>query len=150
MKLRSRVIVGKATPDEFDDVAAVLRSHSGGWDRLCVEEFNRLSSTYIRVARYRGVVVGTELVRIKDGEFWIWQISIHEKFRRAGIGRKLIEEMKAWSRTTGMPVKAVVSINNVPAQVFFRQCGLIGQFEEEAMPDGCDGVLFTFTPEKKQ
>jgi len=61
----------------------------------------------------------------------IEDIKVDRKFRRHGIGRRLVEEAKQWAKENGMPgIMLETQNNNVKACKFYESCGFfIGGFD---------------------
>lgn len=62
---------------------------------------------------------------------YIEDIKVDKRFRRYGIGRKLIEQVKCWAKDRGMPgIMLETQNNNVSACKFYESCGFfIGGFD---------------------
>ncbi|MEJ8545820.1 GNAT family N-acetyltransferase [Brevibacillus borstelensis] len=62
---------------------------------------------------------------------YIEDIKVDKRFRRFGIGRKLIKQAELWARAKGMPgIMLETQNNNVRACKFYENCGfVIGGFD---------------------
>ncbi|GAA3400398.1 GNAT family N-acetyltransferase [Paenibacillus hodogayensis] len=85
------------------------------------------------------------LKRSWNGYACVEDIAVDRKYRRYGIGRRLIEQAKQWAGAGGMPgIMLETQNNNVEACRFYESCGfVIGGFDRHlyrGFPDLRDEV----------
>ncbi|MDR9854030.1 GNAT family N-acetyltransferase [Paenibacillus sp. VCA1] len=77
-------------------------------------------------------IAGQVIVKRNWNEYaCIEDIKVDRRFRRHGIGRKLVEQTKRWAKENGMPgIMLETQHNNVKACKFYESCGFeIGGFD---------------------
>ncbi|MEZ5101772.1 MAG: GNAT family N-acetyltransferase [Thermoleophilia bacterium] len=80
------------------------------------------------VAEADGGVVGELLCHVlplpsgAGREVLLYSIGVHQRHRRAGIGRALLDELLRWARGAGIPDVWVLA-DNPGAEAFYAACG---------------------------
>lgn len=85
---------------------------------------------YLAIAENQ--VVGRILLKRNWNKYaYVEDIRVDARYRRYGIGRKLIEQAKRWAKDGGMPgIMLETQNNNVRACKFYESCGfVIGGFD---------------------
>lgn len=87
------------------------------------------------VAEHDGLVVGFVLCYLQrlwhapGREVMLYDIGVHEAYRRQGIGRMLIETMESWMRENDV-ADVWVPADNIEAEAFYRACGFARDDEQ--------------------
>ena len=82
-----------------------------------------------------GFLLGYQLARV-DGPasmMFLYEMGVHEQYRRRGIGRALVEELKRLAKENGC-IKMFVGTNtsNEPAMALYRSAGGVRAASDEA------------------
>jgi ribosomal protein S18 acetylase RimI-like enzyme len=97
------------------------------------------------VAEEDGVVLGELLCHLlpmphgAGRELLLYSIGVRERARRRGVGRALVEEMRAWAQSAGVPEVWVLA-DNSEAEAFYEACGFRRGRDDE------QGVMMLLDP----
>lgn len=77
-------------------------------------------------AEIDGKVIGYMIFRLCRGHFRVLRMAVHPTYRGLGIGTDMVDHLRAKVGNKGREAVVVeVSEYNLPAQLFFRDCGFV-------------------------
>ncbi|HWS37120.1 MAG TPA: GNAT family N-acetyltransferase [Actinoplanes sp.] len=80
-------------------------------------------------------VAGYLIADLVDGNVHVEQVSVHPRYARQGIGRRLIEEAAGYAGRIGAPALTLTTFADVPWNApYYRRCGF------EVLPDTAVGA----------
>ncbi|RNB86462.1 GNAT family N-acetyltransferase [Brevibacillus panacihumi] len=146
---------GNDIDDSFTVDSTIVLSLSGRQIRYTVKECPRYTKRYsdeqfeeasdedyseyidnpnqiVYLACAENQVVGRIVLKRNWNKYaYVEDIAVDKKYRRHGVGRKLIEQAKRWAINGGMPgIMLETQSNNVSACKFYESCGfVIGGFD---------------------
>jgi ribosomal-protein-alanine N-acetyltransferase len=95
------------------------------YSRRELERYLEMAGRLGAVAEDDGKVAGYSLgARRRNGDALIMTLDVHPDYRRAGVGKRLLEDLLERFRAAGA-VRAVlqVAVENAPARAFYRRAG---------------------------
>lgn len=89
-----------------------------------------------------GAIVGMASARRQLDEVEVVRFAVDEAERRRGVGRRLLDELVAWSRPRTVTVLLEVRASNLAAQALYATAGFIADGRRPHYPDGEDALLW--------
>ena len=104
-------------------------------EQLCFEaylyedDFIKLlsqKSVYGIVFEAEGKILGFAIYKSEDRAIDLLNIAVHPEYQKRGIGHRILAEVKSrLSPNKRQAVNLVVRESNLPAQLFFKDCGFL-------------------------
>lgn len=126
---RKCICIRPMTPSDLPAVGQLEQQcFSDAWSRKLLEDGLNCEFDRFFVAELEGKVCGYANLRVIAGEGEIERIAVDSRFRRMGIGRKLMEKMEESARDAGVgDMTLEVRESNGQARKLYETCG----FKEE-------------------
>ena len=121
-----------------------LLSFDRPWNRLDFMVVMRQKDVMAVTAELCDTVVAYAVVEKRARHTKIWNLAVAPHLRRRGLGRTVVEKLKA-SVGRLSPLRALICERNLPAQLFFKAVGFraVGISHDEFV-DGQDGYRFVW------
>lgn len=113
------------TPADLDGIVSIENvSFPSPWPRRVFEREIKSGTSYNRVMRMSGIVVGYIVTWTIYDEVHILNVAVHPEFRQAGLGEKLMRDCIAESAEKGLKYAILeVRITNTGAQKLYEKLG---------------------------
>lgn len=94
------------------------------WSEQSLRDELHAPLAHVLVCERDGAVLGYVGMRLVLDEGYITNIAVHPRFRRAGIGRALLGELRRYAERRGLDILTLeVRESNAGAQALYRACG---------------------------
>lgn len=116
---RSGWAIRVARPDEYEmlrtieEIADAMFLDVGIGPFDTAEEENHLASAAVVLAA-GDPPIGFVCVEVLDGAAHIWQLSVHPRAGRQGVGTALVKAACAWASSNGLPAVTLTTFRDVP------------------------------------
>jgi GNAT superfamily N-acetyltransferase len=110
--------IREARPDEYDALRALEDAADSVFADIGIgpfrqsEEDNHLAQAAV-VFAVGDPAVGFACVEVVDGAAHLWQLSVHPRAARRGLGRALVEAVCDWAVTNGLPAVTLTTFRDV-------------------------------------
>ncbi len=113
------------TPADLDGIVAIENvSFPSPWPKRIFEREIKSSTSYNRVIRLSGIVVGYIVTWTIYDEVHILNVAVHPEFRQSGLGEKLMMDCIVESADKGLKYAILeVRITNTGAQKLYEKLG---------------------------
>ncbi len=113
------------TPADLDGIVAIENvSFPSPWPKRIFEREIKSSTSYNRVIRMSGIVVGYIVTWTIYDEVHILNVAVHPEFRKSGLGEKLMMDCIVESAEKGLKYAILeVRITNIGAQKLYEKLG---------------------------
>lgn len=141
----ANITIKRITSDEDFSVLQInpLLDNGTAWDEEQGRKFLENPDNVLFVAFWEGKAAGFltahRLQRFdkRKAEILLYEIGVNESFRRKGIGKALIEEVKNWGKEVGADeVWVLTNKSNIPANALYKSAG--------GAPENPDDIMYVF------
>jgi GNAT superfamily N-acetyltransferase len=88
------------------------------------------------VAEVDGAVAGYVLVDVVDGDAHVEQVSVHPDRQGTGVGRALLDHVRAWAGARGMRAVTLTTFRDVPWNApLYRHLGFVDLDDDQLGPE---------------
>ena len=129
MKPIANITLRAAHPSEASTIASMSRLHieyglNWRWTPAKVKRQIKDKNTMVLIASKEGAIAGFAIMRFGDYQAHLFLLAVQPDFRKAGIGRSMMQWLEKSCRTAGIQaIRLEVRASNRGALRFYRQLG---------------------------